>query len=369
MAQLSDFAALRPWLRVSELLQRALDRFPYWLFVAVIPLVTVIHGGFDLQFPNNGIAQSTESFPSPLASSEASSYGLRTVSWMLGITSDGSYVRLNVAIYVIVVILSGLLARRVLDRNSAKVVVALLWLGPIGVSMTTNLGRPDCFVIAGGVILGIFARNISWGVLGALVMCAGNPEQAVVATLCFLLVSFGLSVPGLIRASSAAFMTSVVCYLGIFIVLRNIGQDSRLGYFARYFRQSLTYFLQSAPLQIYTGFGLAVLFICLTLTAVGVRRAALIVLGVLVVPLLVTATTLDQTRVLVSLTVPSICCVLVWSVPRSVAGFQRLGVSFAPALLIILVFILPAFSINYPGFIRPPYKTPVELFFNPAAGG
>lgn len=362
-------AALSPWLRLLNAFDCLLQRCPAWVLVTLLPVLAFIHSGFDQQFPNNGIEASTLTYPEPLAASEASSYGVRTIAWALGITTDASFLRLTILLVFGSLWIIGIFSLRMFGRRVALVVLVIIAVGPIGTSLTNNLGRADVLVIAGGLVLGLFGRGVAIGVIGAVLMACGNPEQGLVASLCFLLVALALRSATLTKTAWVALSTSLACAGIAIAILHHLGRESRLDYLVRNLRQSLSYFLQALPLELYAGFGLSVVFILITLTALTWARALTLVLGVILIPLAFTAITLDQTRVLVAVSAASVAAVLRWSVPRCLLALDDYGLHASSTVLVICAVLLPPVAVAYPGTVRLPYRTPVELFFNPAAGG
>jgi len=361
-------AALTPWLHALNWIDRLLRRCPQWVIVAALPFLAFLHSGFDQQFPNDGIESSTVSFPEPLAASEASSYGVRTIAWAMGITTDSSFLRLTGVLVALTLWVVGAFAWRKFGSRTALVIMVITAAGPIGASLTNNLGRADVFVIAGGLLLGLFARGFTLGVVGSLLMACGNPEQGLVASFCLLMVGLGLREKSLLKAATAAFVTSALCAGIAVAALHHFGRESRSDYLFRNLRQSFSYFLQALPLELYAGFGLAFIFILITATAIRRIQALFLVVGVLVIPLIFTAVTLDQTRVLVAVSAASVVAVLRWSVPKCLIALDSYGFHSSSTIMVVVGIILPTVMISYPGVIRLPYRTPVELFFNPAAG-
>lgn len=360
--------ALQFWLQWMAMIESFLLRIPIVLAILVLPVLALAHNGFELVFPFGGVELATSSFPIPYPAHDASSYGLRTLAWALRITTEDSYFRLSTILFCLVLWALGVLVWKKVGHRAGLVVLLIICLGPIGETMLGNLARPDVVFLAGSLLLGVWARSIPFGVGAALVMAAGNPEQAMVATACFILVALGLKAPGILKAAMSAFLTSVVAYVLILLALRHMGSVSRITYFTGFVRKSLTYFLESAPIALYAGFGLSMVMIAITITAIGRRRGALLILGAVVIPLFVTAVTLDQTRVLVPLSAAGVSAILVWSVPKCLKALDKLGYTSGAATLAILTILLPTMAVSYPGEILLPYKTLVELYFNPSAG-
>ena len=172
-------AALRFWLRLFEQLERFFLSIPSVLWIAFLPIISVIHCGYELSMPYFGVAHLTETFPVPVGNSEGGSYGVRTIAWMLQINEPDSYTRLCVLITLATLWIVGALLFRVLSKRSAIVVSLILALGPVGETLFGAIGRSDVFVLLGALVLGVVGRKVWIGLLAGLIMVAGNPEQAV----------------------------------------------------------------------------------------------------------------------------------------------------------------------------------------------
>lgn len=350
-------------------MQRVIDSWPKWVFVLSVPFLTLLHSGFNYSFNRDTVQSATVSFPSPMQSQESTSYGLRTIAWAFGVTTEQSYLKLSFALTLIVMLAFGFYAWSKLPRNAAAVVVAIVLIGPIGTNLVNNIGMYDVFMYAGALFLGIAGRSWLTGIVGGLLMSAGNPEQALLASIAFALVGIGLTQKNIWKAGIAAFITALISWAFLFAYVRSSGTESRIFMLTRLFRQSLSYFLQGIPIQIYAGYGLAFAFVLVAVTALSRNRAILLLIGILVLPVMATASTLDQTRVLVQVSTASVVALLVWIAPRALIALERIGWKSASALIVCIAVVLPAVSIIYPGEIRLPYRTAVELYFNPAAGG
>ena len=361
-------AALRFWLRLFEHLERFLLSIPSVIWIAILPIISVIHCGYELSMPYAGVANFTGTFPTPLSGSDSGSYGIRTIAWLLQVDEPDSYTRLCVLITIATLWIVGALLFRVLSKRSAIVVSVLIVLGPIGETLFGAIGRSDVFVLLGALVLGVVGRNIWIGFIAGLIMVAGNPEHAVAASLAFVLVALALRAPGIVRAAVSSLVISCIAYFAMLAWFEHMGYISRVDSLGPNIRQSLSFFLQAAPISFYAAFGLAFVFVVIACTVLWWRRALLLILGIVLIPMFFTAITLDQTRITVALSCAGIAAVLVWSVPKCLQGLDDLGFGSGMSLLTIIAVALPSIAVSYPGDIILPYKTGVEQFFNPAAG-
>jgi hypothetical protein len=357
------------WLRFFDRLESLLLAIPSVIWVALLPLLAVIHCGYELSMPYAGVANFTETYPTPLSGSDSGSYGVRTIAWLLQINEPDSFTRLCVFITCATLWIAGVLIWRVLPKRSAIVVSLLVALGPIGETLFGAIGRSDALVLLGALVLGVVGRNIWIGLLAGLIMVAGNPEQAVAASLAFVLVALALRTPGIVRAAVSSLVISVASYFSMLAWFQHLGNQSRVDSLGPNIRQSLSFFLQAAPISFYAAFGLAFVFIVIACTVLWWRRAVLLILGIVAIPMFFTAITLDQTRITVALSCAGIAAVLVWAVPRCLEALDEMGFGQGMSVLTVIAVVLPSIAVSYPGEIILPYRTGVEQFFNPAAGG
>lgn len=360
---------MRFWLQLFGQIETFLLSIPRFLWIVALPVISVIHGGYELSMPYNGVANLTETFPVPVNTSEGCSYGIRTIAWLLHINEPDSFTRMCVLITCATLWIMGVLVFRVLPKRSAIVVSVLLALGPVGETLFGAIGRSDVLLLLGALVLGVVGRNILIGAVAGIIMFAGNPEQAAAASIAFMFVALALRLPGMVRAGASAFVVSVFLYGGMLIWFEHQGYKSRVDSLGPNIRQSLSFFLQAAPMSFYAAFGLAMVFVVITSTVLWWRRALLLVVGIVIIPMIFTAITLDQTRITVALSCAGIAAVLVWSVPKCLKALDGFGFSSGLAVLTIVALLLPSIAVSYPGEIILPYKTAVEQFFNPAAGG
>lgn len=362
-------AGIRFWLRLFTRLEAWLLAIPSAVWITLLPLLAVIHCGYELSMPYAGVKNFTETYPTPLSGSDSGSYGVRTIAWLLRINEPDSFTRLCVLITCATLWIAGVLIWRVLPKRSAIAVSVLVALGPIGETLFGAIGRSDALVLLGALVLGVVGRNIWIGLLAGLIMVAGNPEQAVAASLAFVLVAFVLRTQGIVRAAVSSLVISGASYFVMLALFQHLGYKSRTDALGPNIRQSLSFFLQAAPISFYAAFGLAFVFVVIACTVLWWRRALLLMCGIVIIPMLFTAITLDQTRITVALSCAGIAAVLVWAVPKSLAALDAMGFGSSMSVLTAIAVLLPSIAVSYPGEIILPYKTGVEQFFNPAAGG
>ena len=285
------------------------------------------------------------------------SYGERTVAWLFRVESTGGYVALGWVTVAVCVVFISLMVRRAFDGDIARWAAMVILAGPIMWVVFGRVVHGDVFVIVAGIMLGLFGRKVPAAAAAALLALAGNPEQAVVMSVCLGVVSLAQPFKAWRRGVTAAIVVSVAGWLLLNAWSRSAGVPTRLDVLGEKVRLSLELFFMQLPLQIYAGFGLSALVI---IWAVADQRrvdAVLLVVGVLGIPLAMTAITTDQSRVLVSTSTAALAAVLVAYGP-SLFDLLNAKVHYPLALTASVLLFLPAIELTG-NFIRVPW---VNLF-------
>lgn len=218
----------------------------------------------------------------------------------------------------------------------------------------TMIGHYDLWIIAGSSILVIATRT--WlGLMGALVAVLGNPEQAVPSALAIFLVALAWKSRSLALRSLAYLGLALVAVVAVATWASAAGGPSRSGGYLSLLPLSVESFLGVWPLAVYSWLGplwLVVLALVLMIPVWSSRALALG--GVVVVPALMSITTLDGTRVFAAVGTGA----LVALVSLALSGPLREWSPPEGALVIggaALIF-MPSVIIDTAGGIRLPYS-------------
>lgn len=332
--------------------QRRLGRLPMWGFALALICLAVIKGGFTI---NALIPEPLSNYPTPPSTFSSTSYGLRTLAWLLRMDYPGSYVVLGLIITAITLGFIAWAVPRVSQPDDSRIILVLILLGPITLILLNNIGRHDVLMILGGSILGLLGRNWIWALVGVMIMVLGNPEQSIVATVLLLSLTSMPQLRAWRAGAGLAVGVSALASITLGLWAHSVGVESRIGFITGLLGNSIYQFFGNFPLSVYAGYGIVWVVVIWVMRQASTSLRWLIGFALLAIPFAMTAITLDQTRVFVGLTTASIVAVLVISVPQmrqaSIAsGFVNpLFWVFATGLF------LPAIEVWSKGYVRVPY--------------
>ena len=358
-----DPAAGRAQARVHRLLiiENRLTTMPLaWLTLAAL-LATIVKSGVTIR-PFD--ADPLESFPIPRDTWAQLSYGMRISHWIVGSESLTVPTLVSFGLISVAAVVVASEANRLPSQLSGRIVLVVLLMGPVFTVLLSNVGRPDSFTLLGALVLGLKGRRIPWAITGALLMVLGNPEQTVMATTILL----GLTAIPSLRAWRPGAVTALAIGLSSYLLLaayaRSAGVGSRLDYVLDLIGNSVYGFTANLSLSLYAGY--AVLWLVLLVFALKLSRSQLTVLLVfaILLPVGITAVTLDQTRVFVGVSTAGIAAITVIAVGEFEGLSSRWGLKFPLLLVTAIALFLPAFEVSDQHTVRPPlswmYSTAVE---------
>ncbi len=297
----------------------------------------------------------------PETSAESLSYGYRIVGYALGFDQDRDYLLLSAGITVgSVVAICLAVMRHIGSGNRARLAVMILLSGPIIWSLSANLGRTDALLIVGSALLVMQKRAGIPAALAALVMLLAHPEQAVVSCLALVLLSFGERFHFIRGVALTGLITSLAGFTILAIWAAALGVTDRSRQFLDLLGASLGRFLTFLPLELYAALGGTVFLIVLSVfwEPTPSNRWSVFLAG-LALPLLVTAVTLDQSRVFVGVSA-AVVIIIVTSYSGEVLDLAS-RVTRSPLFMSFLVLaLLPAIHISFSGELVAPWR---ELYY------
>jgi len=216
------------------------------------------------------------------------------------------------------------------------------------------MGRPDGFTLTGALLLGLLGRSTFWGVVGAALMIAGNPEQAVIGAALLLGLTFLPHLASWRRSAAIALSLAITSYIALATYARSVGVGSRVQYLPELIGNSVYGFSANLSLGLYAGY--AVLWLALAVFAWQIRTAQVlwVFLLMVIIPVIITAATLDQTRVFVGITTSGIAAILVGTAPSIEKCLQRISRRFVVLIALATALFLPAFEVSSDHVVRPP---------------
>jgi len=339
-----------------------LPTMPWWILSTALLAVALFKSGIDLEVA----AQTPDpAFPLPQTdASDALSYGLPTVVWLLGIQGQSTLIGIVTFVFILVgYFASAFLISRTFTGSVQSIGLIALGLGPTITVLLGNIGRHDFLVIFGAVIVGLRGYRW-WGMtFGSLLMFLGNPEQSVVALL--LLVLLGLTTrfrPYLARASVST-LIAFTCFAGLQIWANSLGADGRADWLGYHLNASVLNFFGNAYLSIFAGYSVMWILVMWTLVRSQGRDRILLILALIVIPFAVTMITADQTRVFVGVSTAALFALI----RTDLQDFTQQLRSITPhpaAWAFVAGAFTPVLEITYRGFQRIPLQWLYDAFVN-----
>lgn len=239
-----------------------------------------------------------DTWPEPIPFYPYLAYGYRIVGKLTGADSQQDYLIIAVVAWGLTLVVSSWAVSSVMPRTAAQWALLVMLSGPLVWVLAGGVGRIDPLVVMGGILIGAKGRQPFWAIAGAVIAALGNPEMSVVIALSVILVSLTQSFrawrPGAVMAGVAASVVWGVLRWWAFL----LNQDTRDGVFSENWKKSAVAFFSSFPLELYAGFGMTIILVLWGIVMSSRWERWLIIVGALVIPLTLTITTTDQSRVM-----------------------------------------------------------------------
>ena len=298
-------------------------------------------------------------WPQPVDTYPHMSYGLRSAGWLLGATSFADYFAISAAAVLMALALIIVVLTRSSPPHVNRLVILLVLGGPLAWALFGTFGRPDPLTITGGILLGALGRKWYWAIAGVSLAVLGNADQAVVFSLGLFLASWAQPLSQWRWPSLLAFGVSSVASASLTLWGELSGVPTRGGLLDAFWKQSIQQFMAAAPVQIYAAYGITIFVLIWALLDGRLRTAIPILLGVLILPAVFTAITLDQTRVFIGCSSAAIvACVVRWG--PSIEEFLDAKLQHPWAVTSLAVVFLPAIEITG-DIVRVPWLSYVPL--------
>lgn len=324
-------------------------------------MITLLKGGFAFEV---AAQESEPSFPYPQPGLTALSFGLPAIVWALGIQGSTGVIGLTVLSFVLVgYLLCAWLISTSFETPVRTYALIALGLGPtIGV-LLGNIGRHDFLVIFGSIILGLRGYQWRFAVPATFLMILGNPEQTLVAIGVLMVLTMIRAYKNYRRPVVAMFTLSLIVFVTLQLWARSLGIQGRLDWFDYHLRVSLLNFFGNFYYSIFAGYSVLWIFVLWVAFRLSGQERAFFALAIIAVPLLVTMTTADQTRVFVGVSSAAL-----WATVRVFIGDFSLTLNKVTrqptAWAFLVAAALPVFEITYQGFQRIPFVWIYDLLVN-----
>ena len=339
-----------------------LRALPWWILSTGLLVVALLKGGFGVEIA----AQNPDpSFPLPEPGAvDSLSFGLPALVWLLGIQGQTSTIAIvTFALILIGYFSSAYLLVRTFDGLARTVALILLGLGPTITVLLGNIGRHDLLVVFGAVLVGL--RGYTWwGVItGSALMFLGNPEQTLVALTSLAL----LSLTPKFSQYRARVLTLGALSIGLFLILHmwagSLGADSRAGWFGYHLQVSLLNFFGNAYLVIFSGYAILWVLVAWRVVNSHGRTRLLYVASIILLPILATMLTADQTRVFVGVSTATLFALVRVDLETLTGQIRKLTPHAASWVLAAFV-ATPVLDITYRAYQRIPFRWVYDAFVN-----
>lgn len=329
------------------------------LYALLIPIASVLKHGVSISYVLDP-SQTTPAFPTPVGEQDGTSFGLRFVAWLFGITSHGPLLVFCFMLTILAMMLTTYVLCQVFRIGVGVACASLFFFGPVGTVVLGEVGRHDVLTILGGITIILGRKHLSIILFGVIIAASGNPEQTLVSIIALALLVFGLQIKSMYAKVLIASSLATAIYAATYWYATNSGLETRSGYLITFLNQSMRNFTEHLPIQLYAAYGLALIPIAFAIyVAKGLRTV--IVFTAFLIPIVFTFVTLDQTRVAVTLGTPLLLAAILFFVPSFLDFAATRGLNNMALWIATLAFLLPALEIQFPGLIRAPYGYLISL--------
>jgi hypothetical protein len=309
-------------------------------FVAVSLLLTFLRTGIYLSSDKATWVSAARAFPHH-AQYYYESWLYLGLPHLLGLLTLDRFIVFYVCVAVVsLVMLFAVPPTRLGVTRSRLFILAVLASG-IPPTISYEIGFYDQLVILGAILVAVCRRR-ALIIAGALILSGANPSQAVVASLALAAVSFA---PGYRQLRQKAVTSLAISILGFAVVhvwLAQVGVGGRETQVWQDIHYSLKGFATAGGLLIASWYGAAWLLVAALVVATPTARGRFaLAVGLVILPGLACLTTLDGTRVFVSVSaLPFVCCAWEWAASRRQTsaltekwvGALAIGTLIVPAL-------------------------------------
>lgn len=340
---------------------RQLVRGSNWLlsasdkkFAIILSLLAV--GRTGVNFYSSGMLEIAEAFPRPFPSYKGQSIVGPALASLLGITSSVAWFALHTLLTALLFLAIFLWSNRRFAQIEARLFCIALLGSSFAVAALGNIGHYDLWMLASALLLGI-GKGPGSALLAGILGGATSFEQFIISIVSLLFVMLALKTHDLRRLLSA-FVGAAIVRTAIEIWFRQAGFqfESRQDLFFANASQAVENFLELWPLHVFSWYSASWILIAWLLTSrwfTSVQRI-LLALGLVLIPMSATITTLDGTRVFVAVSSPAFVWVLVQLACRGTPPRSVNLVTMSQKLLGIMV-LTPGFLFWAEGGVQSPW--------------
>lgn len=326
--------------QLSRLGRWWLGRAP-WVVAGLAALFVLVKDGISFASGNvaNFYLPASQALPSA-SGYYSSSIGNLALARLLGIETVTGWLVLHGALVVLAVALAIVLAHRSAVAPMNVLVLALLAASATNV-LPGSIGIYDPVTYAGAVLTAL-AKPAWLRCLGVVIMCLGNPEQALVASICLLVLSLHPSARQWRRMAASAVGITAVAWLIAQLWIMSSGAGSRVVVLPYLLGRSFEVTLADPWGVMWTWLGCGWLIVLALIAANRGRDRWVLLVALVALPAAVTLVTVDGARVFGLVVLPAflVAAGMCW---RDLAATDRLRQACVGAFIVLLV-LLPTSS-------------------------
>lgn len=302
---------------ISELVNLVASWGRWWfnaslgLQVAFLASVLLIKNGLSLEIPNARDAYIPAQLALPAPSGYFSaSLGNLVLARVLSVDTLREWMLLHGALVVLALFMAALLASRSLIAPRPVLLIVLVSSVAFATLFQT-IGKYDPVTLIGACLFAL-ARTCPAAALGAAVMVLGNPEQAILATLCLVILSLAPDFREWARRAWVGLAVTTIMWVPIQLWMLDGGVDSRLRSLDYFLGLSFGNFLRAPNIAVWSWLGVGWLIVLSLIWATSGRTRLALVVSILAVPVAATMVTADGARVYGLIALPALTVASIW---------------------------------------------------------
>jgi hypothetical protein len=309
---------------------------PRWTLVVFIGLLGILRTGFYWYQTDWAILRDQISiFPEALTW-QATSWGNLAIARLFGFSEPWHWYGMHAVLTLLAFLLPLFLIRSLSQRGFA--VFLFLWaLAPVWSTLLMWIGFYDVLTVIGGILIALGSR--SWMiVLGAVIMSSGNPEQAILACVAYLILTITPQLRDRRRAAIVATIFAAAAYVPVRIWMTSqdaLSRDEHL----RSVADGIRFIVNDWPSSIFWWYG--VLWILVALFVLAQRGWTILaaLMGLIGIPAAAVLVTHDGNRVFWMVSIVTTMAMIRYLSMKAEESEQT--ESFLP-LAAFLVFVVPS---------------------------
>jgi len=275
------------------------------------------------------------------------SFGQAAVASLLGVTTTTQWVGLHILLITTALGTAFWFVWRAGPETRSILILALA-SATATASLFASIGKYDVITYLGAVVFAL-AKTAPVSIVGAIIMASGNPEQAVVAAVAVLVLSFATEFRSLRARALVAVMVTAVIWAIVQIWFASSGMGvGRIQLLPEYLAGSLARVIASPGNEIWSWLNSGWLLVVLALFAVSRLSRKWLIAALILLPGLVTVITADGARVFGSVVLAGYLIVALWFCHTQPWRMEKRET--ATGIAVIAVVVLPV-VIDGPGWL------------------